>query len=301
MNTIPQDQNTPNRLKLLAAQRQLYSDAKRTQAISVIICFPLAVTWSILIAILPKYTVYAALWGILATFLDLLFFSRLQKSTQEKAAKIQQHFDCEVLQLNWAKSNCGMEIDPETIHDASVRFIDKNKIYSALENWYPISVGKLPIYQARIICQRANFWWDAQLRRRYSRQIITILALLTTIIFLIGLIRGLTIEKFVLAILAPLVPAFVFGLRQCIENDEAATRLDRLREKAETLVRETIDGKYTPQELESKSYDLQFQIYDNRRRSPLIFNWIYSRLKRKDEENMNKGAESLVEQLTKTP
>jgi SMODS-associating 4TM effector domain len=301
MNNIPQDQNILSRLNLLAAQRQLYSDAKIIQAISVIVCIPLAVVSSIIVAMLPKYTVYAALWGILATFLDLLFLSRLQKSTQEKAAKIQQCFDCEVLQLNWAKSNCGMEIDPETIHDASIRFLGKNKNYSALEDWYPISVGKLPIHQARIICQRANVWWDAQLRRRYSRQVITILALLTTIIFLIGLIGGLTIEKFVLAILAPLVPAFVSGLRQCVENGEAATKLDRLRENTEILVRETIDGKSTPQDLESKSYDLQGQIYENRRRSPLIFNWIYSLLKRKDEENMNIGAEYWVEKLIKNP
>jgi SMODS-associating 4TM effector domain len=301
MNNIPQDQNILSRLNLLAAQRQLYSDAKRIQAISVIICVPLAVAWSILIAILPKYTVYAALWGILATFLDLLFLSRLQKSTQEKAAKIQQRFDCEVLQLNWAKSNCGMEIDPETIHDASIRFIGKNKNYSALEDWYPISVGKLPIHQARIICQRANVLWDAQLRRRYCRWIITILALLTIIIFLIGLIGGLTTEKFVLAILAPLVPAFVSGLRQCVENGEAATKLDKLKENAEILVRETISGKSIPQDLESQSSDLQGQIYYNRRHSPLIFNWIYSRLKSKDEEKMNKGAEYWVQELTKTP
>lgn len=243
----------------------------------------------------------AGLWGIIVTFLELLVFSRLQKSTQEKAARVQQIFDCEVLQFNWTSLNCGIRVEPETIVDASNRFKRKNPNCSNLQDWYPISVGRLPIFQARIICQRSNVWWDSQLRRRYSSWIVIILVALTTIVLLIGLIGGLTLEKFLLAVLAPLTPAFVFGLRQYTEHNEAAARLDRLRENIEALVQEVINGRFTPQDLERESYSLQTQIYDNRRRSPLIFDCLYSRLRRKDEEHMNRGAESLVQELTQIP
>ena len=124
---------------------------------------------------------------------------------------------------------------------------------------------------------------------------------LSIIVFLIGLIGGLTLEKFLLAVLAPLTPAFVFGLRQYIEHNEAANRLDRLRENAEALLQEVINGRFTPQDLERESYSLQAQIYDNRRRSPLIFDWLYSRLRRKDEEQMNKGAEAIIQELSQSP
>ncbi len=301
MNNIPQAQNTQRSLDLLAAQRQLYSDAKGLQMVSVIMSVPVVIAWSILVAIFPPLVVYAALWGIVATLLELLFFSRLQKSNQEKAAKIQQIFDCEVLQFNWASLNCGVRIEPETIVDASNRYKRKKQNLTKLQNWYPTSVGQLPIYQARIICQRSNVWWDAQLRRRYSKWIVFVLFILTVIVLLIGLIRGLTLEKFLLAVLAPLTPAFVFGLRQYTEHNEAAVRLDRLRENAEVLVQEIINGRYTPQDLERESYSLQTQIFDNRRRSPLILDWLYSRLRSKDEEKMNKGAESLVQELIQNP
>lgn len=301
MNNISQEQNTQRKLALLATQRQLYSDAKNLQMISVISGVPVVVAWSVLVAIFPKLAVYAGLWGITAALLELLFFSRLQKSTQEKAAKVQQIFDCEVLQFNWASLNCGVRIEPETIIDASNRFKRRNPNYSDLLNWYPTSVGQLPIHQARIICQRSNVWWDAQLRRRYSRWVVAVLIALTAIVLLIGLIGGLTLEKFLLAVLAPLMPAFVFGLRQYTEHNEAAVRLDRLRENAEALVEEVINRRSTPQDLERESYNFQAQIYDNRRRSPLIFDWLYSHLRRKDEEQMNKGAESLVEELTQNP
>lgn len=301
MNNIPQEQNTQRQLDKLAAQRQLYSDAKALQIISVVISVPLVIAWSILVARLPKMAVYAGLWGISVTFLELLIFSRLQNSTQEKAAKIQQLFDCEVLEFNWLNLNCGIRIEPETIIDASTRFKRKDPSYSTLKDWYAVSVGKLPIHQARIICQRSNIWWDAQQRRRYSKWVIFVLVTLSSIVFLIGLIGGLTIEKFLLAVLAPLTPAFVFGLRQYIEHNEAANRLDRLRENAEALLQEVISGRFTPQDLERESYSLQAQIYDNRRRSPLIFDWLYSRLRRKDEEQMNKGAEALIQELNQSP
>ncbi|WP_343039357.1 S-4TM family putative pore-forming effector [Sodalinema gerasimenkoae] len=142
---------------------------------------------------------------------------------------------------------------------------------------------------------------DAQLRRRYSKWIVFVLFFLAVIVLLIGLIGGLTLEKFLLAVLVPLIPAFVFGLRQYTEHNEAAVRLDRLRENAEALVQEIINKRYTPQDLERESYSLQTQIFDNRRRSPLILDWLYSRLRHEDEEKMNKGAESLVQELIQNP
>ncbi|WP_430794833.1 S-4TM family putative pore-forming effector [Trichormus azollae] len=55
--------------------------------------------------------------------------------------------------------------------------------------------------------------------------------------FLVGLPRGLTLEKFVLAIaiVTPLLPAFIFAIRQYLENRQAANRLDNFRENYENI------------------------------------------------------------------
>jgi hypothetical protein len=124
---------------------------------------------------------------------------------------------------------------------------------------------------------------------------------LTVIVFLVGLIGGLTLEKFFLVVLAPLIPAVVLGIRQYIEHTEAAIRLDRLKERSVELWNQAIRGRLTPQEVTEESYKLQNEIYDNRRRNPLIFNWIYSRLRRQQEEQMNRGAEDLVEEALRNP
>lgn len=300
MNNIPQEQNAQDKLEMLAAQRQLYSDAKNLYTISVVIAVPVVIGWSILVAVIPELAVYAALWGIIATLLEIVVLSPLRNSKQEKAAKIQQIFDCQVLEFNWKSLNCGIKVEPELIVETSNRYKRKHKSFSVLENWYPVSVGQLPLHLARIICQRSNVWWDAKLRRRYSKLILAILIILTIIILLIGLVGGFTVEKLVLAVLAPLLPTFVLGLRQYKEHNQAASRLDRLRENAQIIVNKVAGKNMSQQEIETESYSLQTEIYDNRRRSPLIFDWIYSRLKRKDEEQMNKGAEILVKELTES-
>lgn len=301
MNTIPQEQLTHKQLERLAAQRQVYSDAKKIQAVLITLSVPCVIVLTLLAALFPKFQVYVAFWGITIAILDNVVFTPKQKSLQEKAAKIQQIFDCDILQMDWSTLNSESRPAPEAIVEASSRYkrIDPN--YSKLQNWYPVSVGQLPIHLARLICQRSNCWWDAELRRRYAVLGVFTVVGLTVIVFLIGLIGGLTLEKFFLVVPAPLLPAVVLGIRQYKEHTEAAARLDRLRERSRELWNQTIRGKLTPQELTEESYKLQNEIYDNRRKNPLIFDWIYRRLRRKQEEQMNRGAEELVEEALRNP
>jgi hypothetical protein len=183
MNTIPQEQITQKQLERLAAQRQLYSDAKRIQAVLISLSVPCVIVLTLLASVFPKLQVYVAFWGILVTLLDIVIFTPRQKSLQGKAAKIQQLFDCDVLQMDWSKLNSGNRPEPEAVVEASARHkrIDPN--YSKLQNWYPVSVGQLPIYLARLICQRSNCWWDAALRRRYAVLGIVTIVALTLIVF----------------------------------------------------------------------------------------------------------------------
>ena len=301
MNTIPQEQMTQKQLERLAAQRQLYSDAKIIQAVLITLSVPFVIVWTLLAAVFPNLQVYVAFWGIAIVLLELVILNPWQKSLQEKAAKIQQLFDCDVLQMDWSNLNCGNRPEPEVIVEASSMFKRTDPDYSTLKNWYPASIGQLPMHLARIICQRSNCWWDAQLRRRYAVWGVVTVVGLVVIVVLVGLIGGLTLEKFFLVVLAPLTPAIVLAIRQYIEQTEAASKLDRLRERSEELWSQAIRGRATPQELTEESYKFQKEIYDCRCKNPLIFNWIYRLVRREQEEQMNRGAEALIEEAIRTP
>jgi predicted pore-forming effector associated with SMODS systems len=296
MNNIPHNQLQTKALDCLAAQRYLYSKAKKVQAWQIVLCVPCVAVWSLLVFAFPELKVWGAMWGGLVTLLDPLLFNRWQQSLKQQAAKIQELFDSEVLQLEWRALKVGNPPDAEAIAEASANYKRKHRDYSALRDWYPVSVGQLPLYLGRIICQRANCWWDSKLRRRYATGVGAIVGTLSVFVFSIGLIGGFTVDRFFMVVIAPLMPAFALGTRQYTDHQQSATALDRLKEHAEKIWKNAKEKKSLPEELTKESRDLQDEIYDCRRKNPLIFDWIYTRLKRDHEIQMNVGAETLIEE-----
>lgn len=293
MNQIPEIQVTEKQLERLRAQRALYSRAKTILGIHMGLSVPFAVFWSVLGIFLPQTKIYAAVWGIGVALLDIAFFTPRQKALKAKAAKIQEAFDCDVLSLDWRSIRVGSRPDPEDIMEwASPRHADSK---AKLKDWYPPAVGQLPLPLARAVCQRANCWWDAELRRRYARASIGIVAMILAISVITGIIGHFQVEQWILTGVAPLLPVFMLGLRQSIEQNEAADRLDALRRHAEKMWSEILAGA-SDDKITQESRELQDEIYDHRRRNPLIFDWIYGVLRNRQEEQMNRAAADLIEE-----
>ena len=298
MNKIPETQLEPIQLKRLAAQRQLYSNAKRIQAIQVVFVFA-----SPILTVLAVCHLLAAVWaavsGIIIACLFLVFDYQ-QKSLKQKAAKIQELFDCAVLELNWREIMAGSHFEIETVEKYASKHRRKDPNYIKLKDWYSKNVGKLPLHLGRIACQRENCWWDAQLRRRYAKWVIGVFfALLIVVLICFGLTRDWTLEKlilledFILLVLNPLTPAFIFAVKQYKENTNSAISLDKLKEHTEKIWdKALVDAN--PEELTQTSRYLQDESYHHRRTNSLIFNWVYDLFKNKDEEQMNKTVDNLV-------
>ncbi|NEQ29575.1 MAG: hypothetical protein F6K04_01030 [Leptolyngbya sp. SIO4C5] len=296
MNTIPEQQNEVHQLERLGAFSQLYVQAKRMLSLNFVLSVPLMLAWVLLVAVWPSLEVYAALWGIAVTLLSLLVITPYQKNLQTTAAKVQQVFDCELFQFNWNDFNIGAPPNPEIIIRANQQYLKREKNYDRLEDWYPTAIKPLSLELARLVCQRTNCWWDADLRRRYSGWVIALLSLLTIGVLLIGFIGGLTLQKFLLTVVAPLFPALILGISQYRENMKAAETLDRLREKVRDIWSSALYANKTPQQIYEASVRLQDAIFDNRANSPLIFNWFYQLLRTGNQELMNKSAEVLVKE-----
>jgi hypothetical protein len=87
----------------------------------------------------------------------------------------------------------------------------------------------------------------------------------------------------------------LLGIRQFSDQSEAANRSDKLKDHAYSLWTEACDG-LPAAELVNKSRALQDEIFENRKRSPSVFDWIFKRLRNKYEAQMNHGAAELVEE-----
>ena len=294
MNKIPETQLEPTQLKRLAAQRQLYTDAKAVKKFQIGLNVLGPLILAVLVNCFGMCPVYAACCGIIVIFLNIFGFTPWQQSLKKKASGIQELFDCDVLQLQWRELKVGSRLEIETVEKYDLKYKRKKHNYSELEDWYYKNVGKLPIHLGRVLCQRSSCWWGAQLRQRYAKLVIWILVVLAVPILFFGLRGSFTLAEFILGIAVPFTPTFVLGIRQYKEYTESAARLDELRKYAERLWDKGLE-EVSFEKLTRKSRDLQDEIYNHRRASPLIFDGLYKRYRNEMEKQMKGAMHKMIE------
>lgn len=299
MNSILQTQNEPKQLDRLAAQRQLYADAKRLLSLQMIGSVFISVALALWVAHdvkHPQIRVIAGVWGLGFTLGDVLWLTPAQKALKKKAATIQEMFDCDVLSLPWKRGR--EKVEAEVIDSAARRHkerIGQAQFSKDFKDWYTGELDSVPLTTARVICQRANFQWDAALRRRYINAVVATLLLLGLGVFVYGIEQNPTMVDWLKVGLLPLAPLILLGVRQIWEHKEAIETVTRLKRDAEKLWQQVLKGA-DAQTLTEESRHLQDELLEQRSKNLLIFDWMYKRLKRKDENTMNVGANALIEE-----
>lgn len=294
-------QDSELQLRRLLAQRRLYSRAKQVLGGEIVTTVALNVFFSIIVLLVPPLKVWAAVYGLVAVGLDFIVFAPLQESLKKRAAGIQEVFDCEALGMPWQEIKTGSPPDTETVAEWSR--LKSGETYESLKlrQWYPAEADALPPSIGRIVCQRANCWWDARLRRRYAIWVGAFLGTVFLVIVIVAVLGGMTLEQFLLAGVVPFLPVFTIGIRQIMDQRQAATRLDDLKKHTERFWHDALSGQIPDPELLHRSRTLQDEIFDQRRRNPPIFDWLYNRLRHDAEELMNRTASDLVAEARSSP
>jgi len=77
--------------------------------------------------------------------------------------------------------------------------------------------------------------WDSKLRQRYCNWIFGTVFVLSACVFALGLLNGMSLQKFVLAVMAPLLPAGLWAAREWRRQSETALESDRQKDDSESL------------------------------------------------------------------
>ena len=253
------------------------------------------VVGALAVALSPEAQPWVAFAGVLVLFLVTLWLDPWKDRLREAAANIQEDFDCTVLHLPWNELLAGRRPDAAEIHEAAEK--DRPAPEAPLKNWYPTIIDSLPLHQARVICQRMNCQWDSKLRRQYRTAIQVTLHLIGASVFVLGLLTGMDLQKFVLAVAVPLSPTLLLGMREVQRQGEAAVAVDCLKDFSESLWKGIVQGKVMEPEATSRSRNLQDAILRHRRTNPFIFDWVYRRFRKDYEKGMNISSEDMVAQV----
>lgn len=187
MKNILEEQNLDKNLRLLIVQRVLYSKSKRFKVLALIILFISIVTsvFSIIpIEFSMDYPEYY--FGYISTFFLVisLGIGKVSKSIQEKAAEVQQQFDCSLFNLDYQPV-----VDNEEILNISDEVISKDRgIREQVRNWYTDAISKFNFPYSALACQQQNIGWNISLSKRYSKFLLFLLFLLMIIIVAIGFV-----------------------------------------------------------------------------------------------------------------
>lgn len=290
---IGTNQNKLHSIKLLAAQRQLYTEAKFIRNLRLVGSILLAVFAPFIIFFRPDWDLILGAVGGLWLLLDNAWLRHVEDSKVKQAATIQEEFDTNLFQLPWNRMLVGDRIAPELISAAEQR--DKGG-RAELRDWYP-DVDGVSYPLDVLICQRLNLVWDWQLRRQYAQGILVLVITYISLLIIFAISQGLLLLDFALGLLLPGSAAIAEGLSLVIEHLRLAKDKEETAQKVLALWE---DGLRDPQSVTSEhSRDIQNCIYIYRSTGPLVPDWWYNRLRDNFEIDMRGTADQLKDQAKK--
>ena len=275
-NGIDIRQNEEKSIAMLAAHRQLYSDAKSYAYASIIFSLVIPFCISILLIFLNNkqgLQIASYFTSIVSMVASLIMSSRV-KQKKEMAAYIQQKFDVYVYQMPWDRHLFGenKNVDCEIVK-YSETITSNIKEKEKLLNWYTEPATQKPIQEGIISCQRENYSWDYELRQRTRNFGIGLVVVLIILVFAIGILNEESVTT-LLWRLAFVVPMVQWSLEMVISLNEDMQQLEKLAEKINS------SGDKGMEELQ----EIQRDLYEHRKGCYTIPDIVYNWFKKNDEK-----------------
>lgn len=292
-NDITELQAKPEMVRLIWARDKTYQAAKHTQGWFIFWTAAVPVIGALTSGLWPGLKPALALISLLLLFLDVGLIDRLQKERLKRGAKLQEEFDTRAFGLPWNKFVAGDKVFPEDVAEAASATMPAKR-QKEIETWYEASVSRIPLAYGRLVCQRTNISYDSRLRRRYGNGLLIVTLALTIIALVAGVLLDPKLTDAVLG-LAMVAPMLSWAMREHRKQLDTSNSLQNLQSEFKTVWTKALEGA-SDEELKVGSRQLQDAIYQHRASAPLVFDWVYYRMRTKNEREAHAAAEEFVKQ-----
>lgn len=280
-------QNSDEALRLLLAQRRLHSRAKRWQNLRWIGLLILGVAAPFISVLVPGSAVVVGAVTGLWLFVGRTVLAWFETRTMTRAAAIQEALDLYIFEMPATVKRTSMpsleDIADLTRAPEGLRTAAESE---KLLDWYPI-VADHSGAESVAIAQRAN----ASYTGRLTRTAVWVWAGLTLawLVFLIAwsAASSLSFGAILLGVIFPVLPAVLDVVEYLLSTWRAAQD----REDLANTIQSRIEGgnPILAQELVA----WQAQMYDLRRTTPQVPDWLYKLTRNKNEAAMHAAADEL--------
>jgi len=292
-------QNSPDNIRRLAAQKQIYFDGKSLFLWQLGLTGPVTILLSLTKVILSTVWKVDISWlsatvGLFLTIFELAIIQGIIGSRRTDAAKIQEAFDTSVYEMPWNEFLVGKRPEIETINRYSRKFERRDRDGAKmrkLTHWYPIEADGMPLFKGILVCQKANVHYDFSLRESFRRVIFIVAGVTFLLLFAFTLVEDFSIRSILSQLVVPFLPMLTLSLKLNNEHSKSIKNLTELKQLLNRQVAEADADNSLSIEILRR---LQDRIYLSRKDSSLIPDQFYDRLRNRLESEMHDNAATIT-------
>lgn len=285
---IKSRQNDTDALRLLVAQRRLHSKAKVWQGVLWFGLLAIGVAAPLVSVIWPSLAVVSGAIAGAWLFLGRTLLQRLQTRQTDRAAAAQEEFDFLVFNMprTVSRSNAPRvdELAKLAGPDAEIDAVAKSE---RLVDWYPVDGANAGVVSVAI-AQCANAAYSNRLLRTTVTLWVVVSVVWGAVLAVLSLTADLKLSTFLAGVLLPVLPA-------TLDVFEYIVALHRAGQDRGSLAR-TIEGRLSDQGTPIEPAELlvwQERMYELRRSTPQVPNWLYKLTRASNEAAMHSAANEL--------
>ena len=287
-------QNSEKGLRLLAAQRQFYKDAKKIKnlalCIAVLAIFtPLIKNWY------PQFENGLWLFDILVGLLLAFGLDRLQKQKITKAARIQEEFDTEIYDMKWNSDEAENKVMKEEVIEAAERLSKSEK--PGL-NWYTSDIDSIQDNSVKtLLCQRENAAWDSRLKKHAANFFIYVALIFLALPLIYALFQTNDFWKLFKDYITPFLPCILLFLQLFYSFNKSAEGLKSVENKIMTLLDGFKNNKTAISADELRV--IQNKLFRSRNENTLVPDWLYNWFQNTFDKSTLIASKEIVSDLLK--
>jgi hypothetical protein len=291
--TLVEAQNDASSLELLAAKYDRYERATSVSGWAFVLMLS-TVLFAVLKPLKPEWSLGLDLYVMAAFFVELLL-DRAQESLQEEGARVQEVFDRRLYQLSWPHG----WIEKPTAETIAL-WAQQGRTRASSEerarwlDWYPVEVAVLPLALARMACQRANAWWDANQRESYAKYLIALSGIMLAGLIAVAVVPDLARDTVKDNIIVWL-PVPYWLMREGLRHRRAARERCCALERAMAAVDDALRVGMDEATLTRRAEEVQAALSRQRQAGPMVWPRFYRLRRPQIEQAMKTGATDVVQ------
>lgn len=202
---------------------------------------------------------------------------------KDKAAGIQELFDCEVLNIEWNKMLFTEKPENSDIHKYH-KLREERNVNDDFVNWYSEPIKEVPNNIAKIICQRENINYDIEVRKNLMNWVVIVSISILAVLILFSSISDFTFRTFVINGITPFLPIFSISIKWYFEQQNSIKTLKEIKSIIENIWVNALENNQEPTNIMVRQ--VQDRLYLHRREGALVPDYIYNKIRVNREQQM---------------